>query len=407
MAGQTDGTAEGGPVDEHIVARRKRRRRFTIFGGLTIAAFLGGGIYWLSTRNFESTDDAFIEADIIQIAPQVGGIVAAVHVTDNQRVAAGARLIDIDTADLDASRAAAEAALNVAQAQEQAAGADLELTRTITDAAVDQAREAVEQARHQVAEAEQSADAASADATRATADVKRYEELFKTADVSRQRLEQASADAKSTTARWRAARMAAIAASAARAQAEARYRDAQAAPARIAQKEAQLSNAHAQVEQAQANLQAARLNLSYAHISAPKAGRIGRRAVNAGDVVQKGQILAGLVVDPPWIVANFKETQLTRMRPGQPVTIVVDAYPDHRLAGRVDSLQPGSGARFSLLPPENATGNYVKVVQRVPVKIVFTDPPDEVLGRLSPGMSVVPEVDVSAAGTPPGAGPAK
>lgn len=396
MAERNDGM-ENGSASQGDAAKTRlvRLRRFKIFGAITAVIFSIGSVYWVATRNQESTDDAFIEADMVQIAPQVAGIVAAVHVTDNQRVAAGDPLIDIDPADLAAQRAAAEASLNVALAQEQAAQADLELIKATTGAAVDEARHAVDQARQQVSMARETADAANADAIRAAADVKRYQDLIQRGDTSHQRLEQAAADARSTAARWRATQLAAVAAVAAQAQTEARYRDALAAPQRIAQKEAQLANSRAQIAQARANLQTAQLNLSYAHITAVKAGRIGRRAVNAGDVVQKGQTLASLVVDPPWVIANFKETQLTRMRPGQPVLIDVDAFPGHRLRGRIDSIQPGSGARFSLLPPENATGNYVKVVQRFPVKIVFSDVPDDLLARLAPGMSVVPEVDVS------------
>lgn len=392
MAEQTGGGADGGDNDQD--ARRKRQSRFKIFGAVTAVAFLIGGIYWFLTRNQETTDDAFIEADVVQIAPQVGGIVAAVHFSDNQRVAAGQSLIEIDPRDLEAQRDSAQASLNVTLAQEQAAQADLDLIKATTGAAIDEAHQSVEQARHQVAEAHQTAEAADADAERAAADVKRYEDLFRKADASKQRFEQAAADARSTAARWRATRMAATAAAASQAQAEARYRDAMAAPQRIAQKEAQLANSRAMVAEAQANLRAAELTLSYARVFAPQAGRIGRKAVNVGDVVQKNQILTNLVVDPPWVTANFKETQLTRMRPGQPVTMTVDAFPGHRFRGHVDSIQPGSGARFSLLPPENATGNYVKVVQRFPVKVVFDDPSDALVRQLSPGMSVLPEVDV-------------
>ncbi len=403
MAEQSGDGANGvGPADGNDEeARRKRRQRFKIFGAATAAALLVGGVYWLLTRNEETTDDAFIEANMVQIAPQVGGIVAAVHFSDNQRVASGQLLIEIDPRDLAAQRDSARASLNVALAQEQAAQADLDLVKATTGAAVDEARHGVEQARHQVAEAYQTAEAAGADAARAAADVKRYEDLFQKADASKQRLEQAVAETRGTSARWRAAQLAATAAASNQAQAEARYRDALAAPQRVAQKEAQLANSRAMIELAAANLHAAELNLSYAGIFAPQAGRIGRKAVNAGDVVQKNQILTSLVVDPPWVIANFKETQLTRMRPGQPVGMTVDAFPDHRFQGRVDSIQPGSGARFSLLPPENATGNYVKVVQRFPVKIVFDDPSDALVGQLAPGLSVLPAVDVATTAETP------
>jgi membrane fusion protein (multidrug efflux system) len=388
--------SEGEGSADDAEARQKRIRRFKIFGLAIGVTVLASGIYWILTRNEETTDDAFVEADIVQIAPQVGGIVAAVHFSDNQRVVPGQLLIEIDPRDLEAQRDAAKASLNVALAQEQAAQADLNLTKATTGAAIDEAFHGIELARRQQAEAQQQTEALSADAVRSAADVKRYTELFQKADISKQRLEQAEADARATNARWRAAQLAATAAAANLAQAEARHRDALAAPQRVAQKDAQLANSHAMVEQAKANLRAAELNLSYSRLTSPQAGRIGRKAVNVGDVVQKNQILTNLVVDPPWVVANFKETQLTRMRSGQPAGMTVDAFPGHRFRGHVESIQPGSGARFSLLPPENATGNYVKVVQRIPVKIVFDDPTDALVSQLAPGMSVLPEVDVGA-----------
>ncbi|HXP95132.1 MAG TPA: HlyD family secretion protein [Telmatospirillum sp.] len=386
----------GGSDDSDDEARRKRRQRFKVFGVAIAATLFAGAIYWTVTRNQETTDDAFIEANVVQIAPQVGGIVAAVHFSDNQRVSPGQLLIEIDPRDLEAQRDSGRASVNVALAQEQAAEADLNLIKMTTGAAIDEAHHGVEQARHQVAEALQQTEALSADAVRTAADVKRYEDLFQRADVSKQRLEQAVAEARAANARWRAAQLAATAATANQAQAEARHRDAMAAPQRVAQRQAQLANSHALVEQAKAYLHATELNLSYAHITAPQAGRIGRKAVNAGDVVQKNQALTTLVIDPPWVVANFKETQLTRIRPGQPVLLSVDAFPGHRFQGHVDSVQPGSGARFSLLPPENATGNFVKVVQRFPVKIVFDDPSDPLVRQLSPGLSVIPEINVGA-----------
>ncbi|HLN23796.1 MAG TPA: efflux RND transporter periplasmic adaptor subunit, partial [Patescibacteria group bacterium] len=244
------------------------------------------------------------------------------------------------------------------------------------------------------AEAHQQADAAQADADRAAADVKRYEMLFQNAVASRQRLDQAIADARSTAARWRAAQLAATAAEAQTLQAQAKLDDAHAAPQRLSMKDAQLAVTQAQAAQAAAAVQTAELTLSYTKIFAPQAGRMTRRAVQQGDVVQPNQILAALVVDPPWVVANFKETQLTRMKPGQAVTLKVDAFPGHHFSGKVQSIQAGTGARFSLLPAENATGNYVKVVQRVPVKIVFDSLADGMVHQLAPGLSVVPDVDV-------------
>ena len=282
------------------------------------------------------------------------------------------------------------------RAQEAAATADLELTKATTGAAIDEAHNVVEQLRRQVAEARQQAEAAAADAERASTDVKRYQDLFNSKVASGQRVEQAIADARATRARWKAALTAVTALESQQAQTEARLHDALAAPQRMRQKEAQLANARAQKQLADSNLQAALLALSYTTVNAPQSGRMAKRGVNPGDVVQKGQVLAQLVVDSPWVIANFKETQLDRMGPGQPVSIQVDALPGQRFSGKIDSIQAGSGSRFALLPAENATGNFVKVVQRVPVKITF-DALDPVMQkRLAPGMSVVPDVDVSA-----------
>jgi membrane fusion protein (multidrug efflux system) len=176
-------------------------------------------------------------------------------------------------------------------------------------------------------------------------------------------------------------------------EAKARLASAKVAPSRVAFSRAQVDTTAAEIAQAEAEVRQAELNLSYTKMYAPESGQITRKVVEPGSYVQVGQTLCSIVPDRLWVLANFKETQLRYMHPGQPATITVDAYPDHVFTGHVDSIQAGSGARFSLLPPENATGNYVKVVQRVPVKIVFdnaTDPSHP----LGPGMSVVPSIKV-------------
>ena len=176
-------------------------------------------------------------------------------------------------------------------------------------------------------------------------------------------------------------------------QAEGRLKEAQARPDQIRVRHADVKSAVSEAEQSRATLRQAELNLSYTKIYAPESGYITKKSVEPGNNVETGQALMALVTDRLWVTANFKEVQLERMRPGQSVTIKIDAYPQHEFSGEVDSIQAGSGARFSLLPPENATGNYVKVVQRVPVKIVFTE--DLPSGfKIGPGMSVVPEVKV-------------
>lgn len=377
-------------AEDNGSAKQTRAKRFRIFAGIVAVAAVGGGAYWLLTHNHETTDDAFIQADVIELAPQVSGPVAALHVTDNQFVEAGQPILEIDPRDY-------AVAVDLARANVDSAQADLEVTKASSGATLDAAGHAVTEASELVDEAARQAEALAAESQRAQADVKRYDELLKSTFASHQRYEQALSDARSASARWKASQSAADASRAALAQARAKLADAQAAPLRVAQKQAQL-------EQAKANLAQAELNLSYTRIAAPRAGRITRRAVRQGDLVQKDETLAYLVTAPPWVEANFKETQLTRMKPGQPVAVRVDAYPDHVFAAHLDSIQAGSGSRFALLPAENATGNYVKVVQRVPVKILFDDPADPLLKKLSPGLSVVPDVDVGGPGTAAGPG---
>ncbi|MDA8231057.1 MAG: HlyD family secretion protein [Magnetospirillum sp.] len=373
-------------------ARRTRRRRFKVLGVLLLAAASAGGGYGLSIRGHETTDDAFVDGTIVQISPQIGGKVIAVHVTDNQAVHAGDPLIDIDPGDYEAAAAAAQARLDAARARRQAAQATLDLTRVTSGADYIKAEGLLASARQRVSQARATADAAQADAARAAGDAQRYKELLKSGNASRQRYDQAMAEARSTQARWKAAQAAAASALAEVDQAAAQVKSAGTAALQVAIKAADLALATAQEAQAEAELRTARLNLSYTHIAAPQSGRVARKAVDIGDTVQKDQTILQLVVGTPWVTANFKETQLTRMRPGQTVTVTLDVYPGLHLAGHVDSVQPGTGARFSLLPPENATGNYVKVVQRVPVKIVLDHP--EQMPPLAIGMSAIPDVRV-------------
>jgi membrane fusion protein, multidrug efflux system len=325
---------------------------------LLAAAVVGLVLWWLEARHWESTDDAFVDAHMVRVGPQVAGRVARVLVDDNQAVKPGDVLLEIDPADLQvrldqaiATEASAAGSLAQAKAQQAVSQADSE------------------QARAQVG-------VAAANATNAATQLKRDEPLEARQVISRQQLDNDIANARSTAANL-------VAAQKRQASAEAQLAVAQ---SQIEVAEANLKSAQAQVEQA-------RLNLSYTKLMAALAGRIARKNVSPGDYVQVGQNLMALVPFDVWITANFKETQLDLMRVGQPVEIHVDSYPERTFRGHVDSIQPGSGAAFSLLPPENATGNYVKVVQRVPVKIVFDDPPDSNL-TLGPGMSVVPSVNV-------------
>ena len=361
------------------------------------AAVIGGATYWWLNRGLVSTDDAFIDGNTVTLSPQVGGKVLRLLIDDNQRVKAGDLLLEIDPRDYAAARDSAKASLDRALAAEVEASSNLDLTRATTTANIASAEAGLAQAKAALAQAAAQLQSSTAEAERAAADVKRYRELIKQNFATHQTLDQAEATARQSAAQQLSDTQGLSVAQAKIGEAQAALDQAHTAAQQIAVKEAELQSAKADVEAARAALHTAEINLSYTKIVAPQTGYITRRQVNAGDVIDKNQILATLVFGAPWVTANFKETQLTDMRPGQPVTIHVDAYPGIDFKGHVDSIMHGSGSHFSLLPPENATGNYVKVVQRVPVKIVFDEAPDtlepggHVLGL---GMSVVPVVNM-------------
>ncbi|PPE75423.1 hypothetical protein C3942_00570 [Solimonas fluminis] len=341
------------------------RRRVIVMSALALA-ILGAAGWWWHSRNYETTDDAFLEADVTMVAPRVAGTVVAVHVEDNQLVKAGQPLFELDPADYQARLRQAEANLAAAQAQARSAQADLTMTNTSAPANVAQAQAAVRAARAQ--------------AERAQADARRYESLYAKDEVSAQALDQARSSARALQAQAE--------------QATAQLAMTQTAPQQTAAKEAQLASAQAAVAQAQAALDLARLQLSYTRVAAPGDGRITRKNLQPGSQLAAGSPVLALVGKDTWVVANFKETQLQHMRVGQPVSVGIDAYPGRDFRARVHSLQAGTGSAFALLPAENATGNFVKVVQRVPVKLVFDPAPDADL-HLVPGMSAQPRVDIS------------
>jgi membrane fusion protein (multidrug efflux system) len=336
-------------------SRTKKRVAFLIVGLVVCVA--AAVLYFLFIAPFESTDDAFIDGHVTQVAPQVAGRVARLLVNDNQFVHAGAVLVEIEPSDYEAKLQQERA--NLTSAQSRWAQASAQLT-------VDQAKAEEERANVLAAQAE---------ATRAEADSKRYEAIG-TSGVSQSQIDLAATQARSTAANLTAARNKELA-----------------AEAQVSLDRASIETAAAEVKRSEAMVHQAELDLSYTQVTAQESGYVTRRTVEVGSYAQPGQALLAIVQREVWVVANFKETQLTHMRPGQPVRVWVDSYPDLKLTGHVDSLQSGSGARFSLFPPENATGNYVKVVQRVPVKIVLDNllDPDAVLG---PGMSVEPKVRV-------------
>jgi membrane fusion protein, multidrug efflux system len=335
-----------------------RALRLVLAGLAALVIAVGATLWWLNARHYESTDDAFIDVHVVKVAPQVAGRVARVLVDDNQTVAAGAPLIELDPADFQAKLDQALAT----QASAKASLAQARAQQTVTEANA-------QEARAQVAVAQ-------ANATNAASQLERDRPLAEQHVVSRQQLDNDVANARSTAATLVAAQ-----------------KKQAAAEAQLAVAASQIEAAQAMLAGADAQVATARLDLSYTRIAAPRAGRITRKNVSAGDYVQTGQNLIALVPSEVWVTANFKETQLAHMRVGQSAEITIDAYPGATFHGHVESFQAGSGAAFSLLPPENATGNFVKIVQRVPVKIVFDDALDPAR-PLGPGMSVVPTVKV-------------
>jgi membrane fusion protein, multidrug efflux system len=338
-------------------------------------AVIVGLVYLVNSAAYQSTDDAFIDGHIVPVSAQVAGRVQSVYVDDNQSVSKGHLVVELDPRDFDAAVRQKAAALASSQAQAVA-----------TEAAGQQAIAHVktEQATVESDQATAAADAAQSD--KAQSDLKRNEDLFKTKVVSPQDVDQFRATAKSARATLTAAEKKVLSD-------EALVSEAQ---AEVDTYVGLLQTVNAQIRESDANLASAKLNQSYTRVWAPESGWVTQKSVESGAYVQAGQNLFALVPKRVWVTANFKEDQIRQMRPGQPVEVGVDALHGQRFRGHIDSIQAGSGARFSLLPPEDATGNYVKVVQRVPVKIVFDEPLNTENGLpFGPGESVVPTVKVS------------
>jgi len=369
------------------------RKAAMIVAAVAVLLFVG---LWFVNRNLENTDDAFIESNVVLISPRVGGFVTHVAVVDNQWVKAGDLLAEIDPRDYDIKVKEAEANLAASEARHGATRQDLAVTTTVSRATIGQASNALDSARALEEQSQALSNAAEAQAQLTAADVARYQALFDKDEISHQRLDQAIAAQRAAAAQWDAAKRAIVSAGAQVKQAQAKLDEARSGPRQVALKEAQAAGGLASVAQARAALEQAKLDLFHTRLVAPVEGRVTRKALDLGQLVQSGPAVMAIVYGDPWVLANFKETQLRRMHVGQPVDITVDAFPDHSFKGHVDSIQSGTGSRFSLLPAENATGNYVKVVQRVPVKIVFDEKP-ETIRALVPGMSVEPKVNLSVA----------
>lgn len=367
-----------------------RRASIVIFVIVILLVATGAAWLYLSTRGTESTDDAFIAATTYSIAPHVPGRLATILVGDNALVERGQLLAEIDPADYQASLEHAEAALDLAQAQRKGAGIQVELIDATTTAAVATAKADIEASEARLQQAQAELEAAQADQSRANSELQRYSTLSDRA-VTAQRLDEVRAASQNADAKVRSAQKLIASAQAEVTASRSRLDAANANRQSVEAARADVERRAAEVGQAEAAVRQAQLDLSYTRIVAPGPGRVTAKAASVGDYVSVGQDLMAVVSPDAWVVANFKETQLADMRVGQRVTVHVDAY-GVELEARVDSIQAGSGAQFSLLPPQNATGNYVKVVQRVPVKITFED--TEAAGKylLGPGMSAVPKV---------------
>ena len=323
-------------------AKKKRLIIIALIVGLIV--IIGGICYWLYARNYETTDDAFIDGHVSQVSPQAGGRIQSLLIIDNQQVEAGQVLAEIDPRDY----------------QERLSQAEAQHAQALAQLALQQAN---------LGQAKANVEVAAADVYQADQDLKRYSSVNPEA-ITKQQFDNALSADRSARAKLDASRQAVDAAS------------------------AQVDAAQANVLQTDVDISNAKLQLSYTKITAPIAGRITRRTVEVGNVVSPGMPLLAVVSNDLWVTANYKETQLDHMRIGQPVTIKVDAFPGQTFHAHVDSFQMGSGSAFSTLPAENATGNYIKVVQRIPVKIVFDDASQRDQFPLAPGMSVDPSVTV-------------
>jgi len=365
-------------------------RNLVVVGALAVVA--AGLVAWWHFSGRESTDDAQVDGHLVPVASRVGGTVLAVLVADNQPVEKGAPLVRIDPRDYEVAVARAAADLAENEATARAAHTTVPLTSTTASSQETAAASELAGAEARLAAAQAQLREAQARERQAAQDLERFKPLLGKDEISKQQFDGATTAAELSRAAREAAEAAAGSAQKAVEAARARLAQARTGPEQVDIVSARAASALAKVEMARAALEQAKLNLSYAKLDAPVGGVVSRKAVEVGQVVQPGQPLLALVpLDDVWVTANVKESQLKRIRPGQAVEIAVDAYGGRTFRGRVDSIAAATGSRFSLLPPENATGNYVKVVQRIPVKIVL-EPGQDPEHLLRPGMSVVPTV---------------
>ena len=362
-AGKDD--AEKQKDDKRDAEREKAKPYVAVSLSIFLVVLVAGGVYyWLTTRGRQSTDDAYTAGRLITIAPHVSGYVVELDVNDNEYVHQGQVLLRIDPRDYVASRDQAQASLDEAQGQLAGARFGVEVARQNFPAQLKQAQGALLMAQSQQ--------------FRAETDYKRQHSIERAATTQQ--------DVDYSTAALDQAKAQVV-------EAEGQLQAATPVIPQIETQRTRVSQQSGTLMDAQAQLDRANLNIEWTVLRAPNDGWIAQRNVERGSYVQAGQALFAIVQPEVWITANFKETEITRMRAGQPVQISVDAYPDMKLSGHVDSIQLGAGSAFSTFPPENATGNFVKIVQRVPVKIVIDNGLDPLL-PLPIGISVEPTVDI-------------
>jgi membrane fusion protein (multidrug efflux system) len=394
---------EGNPAEERLAvevpAKKNKARPYLILGAVVALAVTIYGLVLWTSRGKENTDDAQVDADVIAVSARVSGAVLKVYVTDNQQVTKGQPLVEIDPADYAARVKQGEAELAANQAQARAADAQVAIVEATSKGGLSVARAQLSgsatsaaSADADIAAAQAALTGAQAQADQADTDLARDESLLKDQAIPRAQVDMARSGAQAAHAAVARAQAQLTAARDQKRTAQTRIAESAAhvevsAPvdALLASARAGADLAHARVDSAEAALAQARLQLSYTHIVAAADGMLSRLAVHEGQLVQAGQQVVAVVPSATYVLANFKETQVGQMRVGQRAEIKVDAYPGRTFEGRVDSTSPGTGARFSLLPPDNASGNFVKVVQRVPVKIAWVNVPADV--KLAAGMS--------------------
>jgi membrane fusion protein (multidrug efflux system) len=413
-----DSAAAPQPPKTGGIARRKKIL-LILGGGLALLVLLVFGVrYIIWSAHHESTDDAYLEGHLHPISARITDTVQQVLIDDNQHVVEGQTLVILDPNDYKVRLDQAKAALDAAGREADTAEAAIRSTSQSATAQTTQAQGSIGEAKASIQAAKAAVTAAEAGVPRANAqlqetsatlqreetDLHRYQDLYSKEQVSKQTLDhqrasyqvavagQAAAQeqVRQAQAELVAAQQGVVRTEAQLTNSEGGLQSAQATTLETRVRKSQFATAQAAIAQATAELENAKLQLSYTMIKAPVSGRIGRKSVEAGQRVQIGQPLMAIVEDQPWVVANFKETQLEKMRTGQRVAVEIDTFPKHKFYGHVNSLAPGSGNEFALLPPDNATGNFTKIVQRIPVKIVLDQ--DSVRGYenlLSPGMSSV------------------